>query len=229
MSDPKLTAGKTHALSTCSAALLLCAVLAPACHRNPAPAMSAVPPQVVRMDSEVLEEFYEEVQEYVRLRHKAVDVVPPLPAEATAEQIATRQKALTAAILRYRKSAKQGEIFKPEIEAAFRRVFKEAFDSPEGPGIIKEIKQGNPDFEGVPNPKDPTKETTRTVKVGVNVAYPDDAPYSSVPPSLLLRIPVLPPEVRYRFVGRTLIARDTEANVILDFITDIVPDPSIQR
>src|SRR6187551_1898579 len=98
MTDPKPNAGKAHALSTyVPAALFLCAVLAPACHRNPAPANSAVPPQVVRMDSEVLEEFYEEVQEYVRLRHKAVDVVPPLPAEATAEQIATRQQALTAA------------------------------------------------------------------------------------------------------------------------------------
>ena len=50
-----------------------------------------------------------------------------------------------------------------------------------------------------------------------------------MPPSLLLKIPVLPPEVRYRFVGRALIARDTEANVILDFIGDIVPDPTIPR
>lgn len=220
----------SRTLLRASAAPLLCAALAAACHRNPAPASSVVPPpQVVSMDSEVLVEFYDEIQDYVRLRHKAVDAVPPLPPDATAEQIATRQKALTAAILKYRKRAKQGEIFKPQIEAAFRHVFKEAFDSPEGPGIIKEIKQGNPAVEGVPDPKDPTKETTRTVKVGVNVAYPDDAPYSSVPPGLLLKIPVLPPEVRYRFVGRALIARDTEANVILDFISDIVPDPSIPR
>ena len=116
-----------------------------------------------------------------------------------------------------------------EVEAAFRRVFKEAFEGPGGPAILKEIKQGNPKVEGVPSPKDPTRETTRPVKLGVNVAYPDDAPFSSVPPSLLLKIPVLPPEVRYRFVGRALIARDTEANVILDFIGDIVPDPTIPR
>jgi hypothetical protein len=39
----------------------------------------------------------------------------------------------------------------------------------------------------------------------------------------------LPEEVRYRFVGRALILRDTEANVILDYILDVVPDPSIPR
>jgi hypothetical protein len=50
-----------------------------------------------------------------------------------------------------------------------------------------------------------------------------------VPPSLLLKMPELPEQVRYRFVGRTLILRDTDANVILDFIPDIVPDKTIPR
>ena len=209
------------------AALLLCAALAPACHQNPKPTL--VPPQTVRMDSEVLQEFYEEVQDYVRLRQKAVGVVPALPAEATAEQIATRQKALTRAIVEYRRKAKQGEIFEPEIERAFRHVFKEAFEGPEGQAMMKEIKSGNPRLEGVPNPRNPAQETMKNVQLGVNAVYPDDAPFSSVPPGLLLKIPALPEQVRYRFIGRTLILRDTEANVILDFIRDIVPDPSIPR
>jgi hypothetical protein len=50
-----------------------------------------------------------------------------------------------------------------------------------------------------------------------------------VPPSLLLKLPLLPEQVRYRFVGRAFILRDTEANVILDYIPDVVPDPSIPR
>ena len=33
----------------------------------------------------------------------------------------------------------------------------------------------------------------------------------------------------YRFVGPHLILRDAEAYVILDFIRDVVPDPSIPR
>lgn len=209
------------------AALVLCVALASGCHARKGPDL--VPAQTVRMDSEVLDEFYDEIQDYVRLRHKVVDVVPPLPPDATAEQVATRQKALTDAILKYRRKAKQGEIFKPEVEAAFRHVFKEAFATPEGPAMIRETRQGNPNVEGVPDPTDPTRETMKTVRLGVNVVYPSDAPFSSVPAGLLLKVPVLPPEVRYRFVGRALIIRDTEANVILDFIRDIVPDNPLPR
>lgn len=195
--------------------------------RKPQPTL--VPPQVVKMDWELLDEFYEEIQEYVELRRKVVDVVPPLPANATAEQIAARQKAFTKAIVDFRRKARPGEIFKRDIEAAFRRIFREAFEAPDGPALIKEIKSGNPKVEGVPRPTDPTVEVKQAVRLGVNAVYPDGAPFSSVPPSLLLKIPVLPDQVRYRFVGRALILRDTEANVILDFISDIVPDPSIPR
>ncbi len=209
------------------AGVVLCVALGSGCHLHKAPDL--VPPQVVRMDSEVLDEFYGEIEEYVRLRHKAVDLVPPLPLDATAQQVAIRQQALTDAIVKYRRRAKPGEIFKPEVEAAFRHVFKEAFATPEGPAMIQEIRQGNPRLEGVPKPTDPTQEVVKAVSVGVNVIYPADAPFSSVPSSLLLKIPILPPEVRYRFVGRALIVRDTEANVILDFIRDIVPDPTIPR
>jgi hypothetical protein len=207
----------------------LCAALGAACHRNPPPQPPLVPGQVVKMDSELMDEFYDEIQDYVRVRQAAVDVVPPLPAEATAEQIATRQKALTAAIVEFRRRARQGEIFDREIEAAFRRIFKEAFDGPGGAAILNEIHAGNPKVEGIPRPTNPTQEEKKAVRVGVNVVYPDDAPFSSVPPSLLLKIPALPEQVRYRFVGRALILRDTEANVILDFIRDIVPDPTLPR
>jgi hypothetical protein len=212
-----------------AAAALAAAVAAlPACH-HAAKAPDLVPPQVVKMDSELLEEFYEEITEYVKLRHKAVESIPPVPAEASAEQIAAHQKALTLAIVRHNQKARQGEIFEPPIEAAFRRILAEAFASPEGPAMIQEIKQGNPRLEGVPRANDPTREQIRNVTLRVNLVYPEDAPFSSVPSSLLLKIPALPEQVRYRFIGRALIVRDTEANVILDFIRDVVPDPSIPR
>ena len=208
----------------------LAAILAslPACHHT-VKGPDLVPPQAVKMDSELLEEFYEEITEYVKLRHKAVEAIPPLPAEATADQIAAHQKAVTLAIVRYNRNSKQGEIFEPPIEAAFRRILAEAFASPEGPAMIQEIKQGNPRLEGVPQANDPSHEQIKNVTLRVNLVYPEDAPFSSVPAGLLLKIPVLPEQVRYRFIGRALIVRDTEANVILDFVRDVVPDSSIPR
>jgi hypothetical protein len=39
------------------------------------------------------------------------------------------------------------------------------------------------------------------VTVSVNVVYNEAAASSSVPPSLLLKLPLLPPELSYGFVG----------------------------
>ena len=44
-----------------------------------------------------------------------------------------------------------------------------------------------------------------------------------------MKMPPLPDQVKYGFVGRALILRDTEASVILDFVPDVVPDPRLPR
>jgi hypothetical protein len=208
---------------------LACAGLlgAAACSTTPRP--SLVPPQTVEMDAETLRKFQHEVEEYVELRQKALTKVPAVTPKATPEELSAHQKGLTQAIVAYRRGKKRGEIFKPDVEAAIRRTLQRAFTGPDGPALMKEVKQGNPKVEGNPLPQDPTKEVKKPVTLAVNAVYNDAAPFSSVPPSLLLKLPLLPEQVRYRFVGRAFILRDTEANVILDYIPDVVPDPSIPR
>jgi hypothetical protein len=44
-----------------------------------------------------------------------------------------------------------------------------------------------------------------------------------MPPTLLMMLPTLPEEVEYRFVGKHLLPRDTSANIILDYILDVMP------
>ena len=187
------------------------------------------PPQTTEMDAETLRKFQHEIEEYVELRQSALKQIPPINPKSTPAEIEAHQKALTQAIIAYRQGAKRGDIFKPEVEAAIRRTLHREFASAQGPALLKDIKQGNPKVEGNPLPKDPSKEVKPSVTVAVNALYPDSAPFSSVPPSLLLKLPLLPEQVRYRFIGRALILRDTEANVILDYIPDVVPDPSIPR
>ena len=148
---------------------------------------------------------------------------------ASAEELAAHQRALTQAIVAYRKGEKRGNMFKSSVEAAIRRTLTREFTGPNGATLMKELQSGNPKVEGNPSPQDPSKEIKQPVTVAVNAVYPDAAPFSSVPPGLLLKLPPLPEVVRYRFVGRALILRDTEANVILDYILDVVPDRSIPR
>ena len=190
---------------------------------------SSVPPQDVTMDERTLARFKDEVGEYIELRKKVLEKIATVDDKSTADEVAAHQKALTAAIVAYRRRAKRGDIFKPDVEAAIRRILQREFSGPDGKALIDGVKQGNPKMEGNPVPGEPTKEVKPQVTLAVNALYNSAAPFSSVPPSLLLKLPLLPEQVRYRFVGRTLILRDTEANVILDFIPDVVPDPSIPR
>lgn len=209
-----------------AAALAAVALAAPGCAKRTRP---VVPPQNVRMDSEVLHEFLEEIVEYVKLHRKLTERIPPPEPTFSAQQIADRQRQLTVAIQNARRDRQPGNIFKPEVEAAFRNVLKHEFAGPNGPAMLHEIHSGNPKTEGVPQQRNPQSEPKKSFPLQVNAYYPDDAPLSSVPPSLLLSLPALPEEVRYRFVGRHLILRDTDANVILDFLRDVVPDASIPR
>jgi hypothetical protein len=187
------------------------------------------PPQTTEMDAETLRKFQHEIEEYVELRKDALKHIKPLSTKTTPAEADRYQNEVTAAIISYRKGSKRGEIFKPEVEQAIRRTLNREFSGPNGPALLKGIQQGNPRVEGNPLPQDPSKEVKKNVTVAVNVRYPETAPYSSVPPTLLLKLPLLPEQVRYRFIGRTLIIRDTEADVILDYIPDAVPDPSIPR
>jgi hypothetical protein len=163
------------------------------------------------------------------LHQELVHRNPNVGPHATAEEIAAHRGKMAKGIQAERRGARQGEIFKPRVETAFRRVIASELAGPDREQVVKEIKQGNPTVENVPNQSDPTREHPESVRVAVNATYNDHAPFSSMPPTLLLKLPQLPEEVKYRFVGRDLILVDTEANVILDFIKDAVPDRSVPR
>jgi hypothetical protein len=183
----------------------------------------------VEMDAKVLAKFQHEIEEYRELHQELVHRIPNVGLNASAPEMAAHRDKMTRGIQAERKNAKQGEIMKPSVEAAFRRIIARELASPERAQVVKEIKQGNPTAENVPNQADPTLEHSEAVVVAVNATYNDNAPFSSMPPTLLLKLPPLPQEVRYQFVGRDLILRDAEANVILDFIKDAVPDRSVPR
>jgi hypothetical protein len=55
----------------------------------------------------------------------------------------------------------------------------------------------------------------------VNMTYPPEWPLQTFPPTLLFQLPQLPEELEYRFVDNALILRDTEANIVVDFMPDV--------
>jgi len=187
------------------------------------------PEQVVDMDPEALRKFQHEVEEYVELHQELLKRIPTVTASSTPEEIAAHRKKMTDAIRAERRESKQGEIFKPKVAAAFHQLLQKELATPQGPAILEEIRSGNPKVEGTPTKQNPNSEAKTPVVVAVNGVYPPDAPVSNVPPSLLLRMPPLPDQVKYAFVGRALILRDTEASVILDFVADAFPDRRVPK
>jgi hypothetical protein len=61
------------------------------------------------------------------------------------------------------------------------------------------------------------------VVLRVNYPYAENAELSEMPATLLAKLPQLPKEVRYRFVGRNLLLVDRESNVIIDYMPDALP------
>lgn len=156
----------------------------------------------------VLQDFSQRLEAYVKLRKQAKDDAPSIKDETDPVKIAAHQKGLAERIRAARAVVKQGAIFTRPISAYFRKILGSELRERDAPQVRGAIMEDNPQGQFVPR---------------VNQPYPEKAPLSTVPPELLLRLPRLPEEVDYRFVGRYLILRDTQANLIIDFIPNALP------
>ena len=61
------------------------------------------------------------------------------------------------------------------------------------------------------------------MKLTVNMTYPTNQPLATVPAKLLRALPDLPPELDTGSSGSSLILRDVKANIVVDFVRDVVP------
>jgi len=149
-------------------------------------------------------DFSQRIDQYLKLR-KA------LPHERTTKhqkEITDRRHALAQAIREARPGAKQGDIFTPEISEQFIRVIRGAFEGANAPNVRKTIRQGEP---------------VAGVHLTVNGAYPEHLPTTTFPPTLLLRLPLLPDKIAYRIVGHDFVLQDTEARLVIDLIPGALP------
>lgn len=159
-------------------------------------------------DSAAIKEFMDRVQTYVRL-HKSVEGdLPALKQTELPEVITAHQQALARKITEGRGQSREGDVFTPEATAAFRRIIRDAFQGPKAPNVKATVEQGSP---------------LKQVRLQVNQVYPDEVPQTTVPPTLLLKLPKLPDEIEYRIVGHDLALLDVKANLVIDLIPDAIP------
>jgi hypothetical protein len=143
-------------------------------------------------------EFSARVGSYFELRSSLENGSPALTVTDDPAEIRRAVLALATKIRVAREGAKEGEIFTPPVAVEFRNALRLETNENTRAAIMDD---------------NPGEFPHR-----INGTYPKKKPLSTMPPGVLARLPPLPEDIQYRFLGRHLILLDTRANLILDRI-----------
>jgi hypothetical protein len=198
-----------------------------AAHKPPAPKISTATKekaaeQNANPDALVLADFQKRIDAYMAIHKDAAKDAPPRKETNNPVEIKAAQDALGAKIRAARAMAKAGDIMTPEIQNKFRRVMYPIVTSPAPQGtagreVKKDIKE-----ELKENSEERKEEGGKPVVLKVNATYPNDTPLPTTPPQVLMNLPKLPEQLEYRIIGKNLIIRDVEANIIVDFVPNAI-------
>jgi hypothetical protein len=168
---------------------------------------AAAQAEVSPKHKEVFSAFEARVKEYVSLREGLEEKMPKLSKEAKPEEIEAHKVALQDAVRRARASAKPGDVFATDAARHIREVIKSELK----PAVKQEVRQTVLESE------------VKAVPLRVNYPYPETEEQIEMPPTLLLKLPQLPKQVKYRYVGRNMLLVDRENGLIIDFMPDALP------
>ena len=152
--------------------------------------------------------FLDRIQEYVQFHHNVQKMVPPLRETPTPQEIAKREAALGAALIKQRPDARPGDFFVKDFQPYLVEIIRKDF-----------AKRAAADRKAL------LVELPKDVKIGVNMIYPATLPLATFPGNLLKALPELPKELEYRIVGRDLILLDVKGNVIVDVLPNVFTIP----
>jgi hypothetical protein len=155
-----------------------------------------------------IEDFDKRVNAYVRLRKNTENSFTALTSSKDSAAIESHKIELAGMIASARIDAHQGDVLTPKIAAKFREIIRKTLQGP-----------GTQDVRRTVQDKDPEK----LFIVQVNMVYPEENPLQTASPTLLGRLPDLPLDMGYRFVGRTFVLLDNKTRLIVDFIPNAIP------
>jgi hypothetical protein len=166
-------------------------------------------PRLSQEEARVFKIFNDRVQQYIKLRKAVEASLPALKPTNEVARIAGHQHALARKIAQARSGARRGDVFTRQVTRRFRAIIRDEFQGPEAQLARRTIQ-----------PDDASKLMAR---LRVNDLYPEEIPLTTTPPTLLRKLPPLPPELAYRIVGRDLTLKDTMAGMIVDLIPNAIP------
>ena len=167
-----------------------------------APGRNPQPPRV-NADAATIADFMKRVDDYVALHQKVEGCSRSRRETGRPEAVVEHEHAFAKLMQKERPYAKRGDIVTKPMRNIVRRLLAGVFRGPQG----REIKRSILD------------EYTGNVPLQINSEYPENTPFSSVPPQILEGLPRLPAAVlTYRFVGQRLILLDPHGRLIVDVV-----------
>jgi len=163
-------------------------------------------------EQRVLTEFNTRIDQYVALHRRLERSLPPEQMFDNWEEMSEARDALADAIRDARPNARPGDIFLPGFRDVVAKRVEETlaragYDLATVLAAINdEVVPGGP-------------------RVKVNGRFPWEHVGAAMWPALLQVLPVLPPELEYRFVNRDLVLIDIHADLVVDILKQALPRP----
>jgi hypothetical protein len=179
--------------------LLMLVVGCTGCNKREDPAATGV-------HADAVAEFKQRIDAYMTI-HDEVERGSGAETQTTsAADMDARREHLRDGIRQRRADAKPGDIFSPSVATAFRQLLNPEVRGDNASGTRSSIREGAP----------------KEFSLKPNADYPDDASFATLPPNVLAVLPALPDHLEYRMVDNNLILRDVHANIVVDYMFDVM-------
>ena len=166
------------------------------------------PPPLSPADKRIVEAFEKRAKDYAKMREALEEKMPALSKEAKPEEIQAHKKQFQDRVRAARVGSKPGEVFTPEAATLIRAIIKDEFKGRDRVELRNTVLR---------------ESENKAVPLRVNYPYPESQELLEMPPTLLLRLPQLPKQLRYRFVRNNLLLVDRENGLIIDYMTNALP------
>jgi hypothetical protein len=159
-------------------------------------------------EKQVAETFEQRAKDYTKMREQLEEQMPKLSKEAKPEEIETHKKQFQERVRAARTGARQGDVFTPEASTYIRAIIKDEFKGKDKIEFRDTVLR---------------EAENKAVPLRVNYPYPESQELLEMPATLLMRLPQLPKQLRYRFVRSNLLLVDRENGLIVDYMTNALP------
>ena len=156
----------------------------------------------IQVFGDTVTDFPSRIERYFELRGQLERGLPAMTVTEDVRRIRRRTRSLAEAIRVARRGAVQGEFFTAATSAEFKRVLALIMNT----AVWALIMDENPG----------------AFRHDIDGSYPDAKTYSTMPGIVLARLPQLPDDIQFRFVGPHLILYDVRASTIIDRLPNAI-------